>query len=90
MLRPKAPLLEQAEPSKLRFAETLECRRVAGRTGFDGKPGVICMVIVESSVIPSFAKEGWTRPKEKCCEATFERSGRGSCFKLPLIYPVRF
>ena len=22
--------------------------------------------------VPSFAKEGWTRPKEKCCEASFE------------------
>src|SRR5262245_43981801 len=33
------------------------------------------------SVIPSFAKEGWTRPKEKCCEASFDRSGRGSSMK---------
>jgi len=28
------------------------------------------------NVYPSFAKEGWTRPKEKCCEASLvERTG---------------
>ena len=26
---------------------------------------------------PLLEQEGWTRPKEKCCEASFERSGRG-------------
>ena len=42
---------------------------------------------VSNNGFPSFAKEGWTRPREKCCEASFDRSGRGSCFKLPLICP---
>jgi hypothetical protein len=37
-----------------------------------------------------FAKEGWTRPKEKYREAAFQRSHRGGCFKLPLIHPERF
>jgi len=38
--------------------------------------GVVFAVIVEAGVYPSFAKEGWTRPKNKCCEASFvERTG---------------
>jgi hypothetical protein len=49
-----------------------------------------CSTPLEQNVIPFFAKEGWPRPKEKCCEASFERSGRGSCFKLPLMHPERF
>ena len=79
----------KAELSKLCFAEAMEPMTGRAVPGFDGKPGVVCTVIVEASVVPSFAKEGWTRPKEKCCEASFERSGRGSCFKLPIIYRVR-
>ena len=39
-------------------------------------------------VFPSFAKEGWTRPKENAAQHPL-RSGRGSCFKLPLIHPER-
>src|SRR5262245_19806049 len=36
------------------------------------------------SGFPSFAKEGWTRPKENAAKHPL-RSGRGSCFKLPPI-----
>src|SRR5262245_26130669 len=39
---------------------------------------------------PSFAKEGWTRPKENAAKHPLW-SGRGGCFKLPLItYTERF
>ena len=35
------------------------------------------------TVNPSFAKEGWTRPKENAAKPPL-RSGRGGCFKQPL------
>ena len=62
----------KAELSKLCFAEAMEPMTGRAVPGFDGKPGVVCTVIVEASVVPSFAKEGWTRPKEDAA-------------KLPLI-----
>jgi hypothetical protein len=34
---------------------------------------------------PSFAKEGWTRPKENAAKHPLW-SGRGGCFKRPLIH----
>jgi hypothetical protein len=43
----------------------------------------------EQDVVPFFAKKGWTRPKENAAKHPL-RSGRGSCFKLPLIHPERF
>src|SRR5262245_18615487 len=42
------------------------------------------MVRLEAGVYPSFAKEGWTRPKEDGPVPL--RSGRGGCFKLPLKF----
>jgi len=41
-----------------------------------------------SAEFPFFAKKGWTRPKEDAAKHPLW-SGRGSCFKLPLIYPNR-
>ena len=61
-----------------------------GRPGFDVTRVSFLTTTVMETVVPSFAKEGWTRPREKCCEASFDRSGRGSCFKLPLIIPNGF
>src|SRR5262245_60206881 len=37
---------------------------------------------------PSFAKEGWTRAKENVAKHPLW-SGRGGCFKLPLIHSER-
>ena len=36
-----------------------------------------------SDAFPSFAKVGWTRPKENAAKHPLW-SGRGGCFKLPL------
>src|SRR6188768_4234499 len=44
--------------------------------------------MLEASVYPSFAKEGWTRPKENAAKHPLW-SGRGGCFKLPLIHSER-
>jgi len=80
------PSLAKAELSKLRFKQMLEHRRDVGAQGFNGPLSVVCMVIVEEGIVPSFAKEGWTRPKENAAKHPL-RSGRGSCFKLPVIIP---
>ena len=52
--------------------------------------GVVGELVVAENVVPSFAKEGWTRPKERCCEASFDRSGRGSCFSYRSFIPNDF
>jgi len=62
------PSFAKAELSKLRFAETLEGRRVAGRKGFDlGRVSFLTTVLWDW-LYPSFAKEGWTRPKENAAK----------------------
>src|SRR5262245_11075131 len=40
-------------------------------------------------VYPSFAKEGWTRPKENAAKHPL-RSGRGGCLSPPLMNPNGF
>src|SRR5262245_36805317 len=59
-------------------------------TVFDVPLGFALMTTVEEWEYPSFAKEGWTRPKENAAKHPLW-SGRGGCFKLPLIHsqPVR-
>jgi len=52
------PSLAKAELSKLRFKQMLEHRRDVGAQGFNGPLSVVCMVIVEEGIVPSFAKEG--------------------------------
>ena len=84
-----SPLLAKAELTKLRFAQLLErtsvmCHRsfVSDRVSFyDGS--------YRRAEFPFFAKKGWTRPKEDAAKHPLW-SGRGSCFKLRLIYPNRF
>ena len=62
--------------SKFRLTEALEPRRRFAVPGFEVCRVSFSALIVEARVYPSFAKEGWTRPKEKCCEASFvERTG---------------
>ena len=39
-----------------------------GARGFEGLPSVFFAVVVEAGIYPSFAKEGWTRPKENAAK----------------------
>src|SRR5262245_1576479 len=75
----------------MRTLSSVCCRKRSSRRAYEGggdAPGVLCMVIVEASVYPSFAKEGWTRPKENAAKHPLW-SGRGGCFKLRLIHSER-
>ena len=54
--------------SKLRFTQALERRRDMGVRLSAFRQVRFWMVTVEDGAFPSFAKEGWTRPKENAAK----------------------
>jgi len=66
--REVVPLLEQAQLSKLRVTQALERRRDMGVRVSAFRQVRFWMLTAEEAAFPSFAKEGWTRPKESAAK----------------------
>ena len=62
------PLLKQAQLSKLRVTQALERRRDMGVRVSAFRQVRFWMLTAEEAAFPSFAKEGWTRPKESAAK----------------------
>ena len=63
--------------------ERLSCLRhfFALVSEFPRLTGLLLNAWLEENGVPSFAKEGWTRPKERCREASFEQERTGWLFQ---------
>ena len=62
------PLLRKAQLSKLRVTQALERRRDMGVRVSAFRQVRFWMLTAEEAAFPSFAKEGWTRPKESAAK----------------------